>query len=504
MKVRTDKLKEDVQMLFKTCSNKLERMNLVDAVQRLGIEHLFEIQIGDALSDIHESEISSSSLHEVALQFRLLREHGLWVSPDVFKKFKGEDGTFNVDIAKEPKGLLCLYNAAYVLTHGETELEEAITFARHHLELLVPSLDSFLAKQVKRALHLPLPRTHKRLEALPYMLEGEQEGHNPVLLELAKLEFNHLRHVHLKELKAISEWWNDFSGYVELSFVRDRVVECYVWGYSLFYEEDWSLPRMFFAKLTAVHTFLDDICDDGSTLEEFRMLDAAIQRWDESAISLVPEYLKKFYNKLLSCFKEFDDELALNRKYPIDHIKKEFQKQSSSYLQEAEWVHKKHKPNFKEKLHLSVMSTGILALGVYTMVSTGDALPKGALDWALGYPDVVVACAKIGRLLNDLAGSSKRRKDRGDVANCVECYMNEHKVTQEVAFAAMDSLTEDEWKTTNQARFEHPRDLLPAVQRIISYTLSMPVYYNGRKDAFTFSSHLDEVVEGLFLKPIPI
>ena len=85
----------------------------------------------------------------------------------------------------------------------------------------------------------------------------------------------------------------------------------------------------------------------------------------------------------------------------------QFQKQSSSYLQEAEWVHKKHKPNFKEKLHLSVMSTGILALGVYTMVSTGDALPKGALDWALGYPDVVVACAKIGRLLNDLAGSSK-------------------------------------------------------------------------------------------------
>ena len=39
----------------------------------------------------------------------------------------------------------------------------------------------------------------------------------------------------------------------------------------------------------------------------------------------------------------------------------------------------------------------------------GDGAPKGALEWALGYPDVIMACAKIGRLMNDLAGSSKVR-----------------------------------------------------------------------------------------------
>ncbi|KAI5001394.1 hypothetical protein ZWY2020_026044 [Hordeum vulgare] len=505
MKDRTDKLKGDVDMLFKTCDNTADKMKLVDAVQRLGIEHLFEVQIATSLSDIHGSEFNSSSLQEVAIWFRLLREHGLWVSPDVFKKFRGEDGTFNEYIKNDPKGLLCLYNAAYVFVHGEPELEEAISFARHRLESLAPSLRSPLAEQVQRALHVPLPRTYRRLEALHYMPEYEQEeGHNPVLLELAKLDFNILQRVHLKELKAISEWWNDLYGSVELGFVRDRAVESYLWGYSLFYEEDCSLTRMFFANLTAVHTFLDDISDNHATLEEYQKLDAAIQRWDESAISLVPEYLKKLYIKLLSCFKEFDDELARNRRYPIDHMKTQFQKQSNFYFQEAEWAHQNHKPSFKDKLHLSTMSTGVPQLCVSMMVCKGDKMPKGALKWALGHPDVVMASAKIGRLMNDIAGSSKRRKNKADVASCVEWYMSENKVTQEVAFAAMDSLIEDEWKTTNQARFEHPRELLPAVQRVINYTLAIPVYYGGRKDAFTFSSHLDHIIKSLFATPIPI
>lgn len=44
------------------------------------------------------------------------------------------------------------------------------------------------------------------METLCYMPEYRQEeGHIPILLELAMLDFNLLQHVHLKELKAISE-----------------------------------------------------------------------------------------------------------------------------------------------------------------------------------------------------------------------------------------------------------------------------------------------------------
>jgi hypothetical protein len=52
----------------------------VDAIQRLGIDHLFQDQIIAALRDIHGAEFNSFSLHDVALRFRLLRQDGFWVS----------------------------------------------------------------------------------------------------------------------------------------------------------------------------------------------------------------------------------------------------------------------------------------------------------------------------------------------------------------------------------------------------------------------------------------
>jgi hypothetical protein len=57
----------------------VERMNLVDVVQRLGIDHHFKEQIDTALKNIQGAEFNSSDLHEVSLRFRLLRQHGLWV-----------------------------------------------------------------------------------------------------------------------------------------------------------------------------------------------------------------------------------------------------------------------------------------------------------------------------------------------------------------------------------------------------------------------------------------
>jgi hypothetical protein len=132
----------------------------------------------------------------------------LFMDPaDVFHRFKDGNGTFKKDITSQPIALLSLYNAAHLLIHGEPLLEEAITFARRHLELVSGSLKSPLAQQVKRALHRPLPRSCKRVETLHYISEyEEEEGHNPILLELAKLDFNLLQHVHLKELKSITEY----------------------------------------------------------------------------------------------------------------------------------------------------------------------------------------------------------------------------------------------------------------------------------------------------------
>ncbi|KAL5215490.1 hypothetical protein ABZP36_006891, partial [Zizania latifolia] len=112
-------------------------------------------------------------------------------------------------------------------------------------------------------------------------------------------------------------------GHVELNYVRHRAVENYVWSYMLFHEEGSGLTRMIFAKIFVLMILLDDTYDSHATIEECRKLNEAIQRWDESAIPLLPEYLKKFYCKILNIFKEFEDQVAVNEKYRVAYAKKE-------------------------------------------------------------------------------------------------------------------------------------------------------------------------------------
>uniref|UniRef100_A0A0E0DCP4 Terpene synthase n=1 Tax=Oryza meridionalis TaxID=40149 RepID=A0A0E0DCP4_9ORYZ len=501
MQERAEKLKGDIRTLFGTCNDMSARMNLVDSIQHLGIVHLFQEQIEDALMSIHESEFRRSSLYEVALRFRLLREHGFWVPPDAFNKFKGDDGRFRNEIANDPRGLLSLYNAAHLLIHGEPELEEAISFAREQLKLMSQDnvLNPPLACQVRRALTLPLPRTFKRVETICYMLEYQlEEGNIPILLDLARLDFNLLQHIHLKELKAISEWWKDLYGYMGLSYIRDRTIEGYTWSYMMFYEEGFAFTRIFVAKLIALVTVMDDTYDAHATIEECHQLNTAIQRWDKSAISILPEYLKKYYSKLLINFKEFEDQVTDNEKYMVAC----FQKQSTYYLQEAEWSNQKYKPGFKDQVVLSTKSSAVQLLCVAAMVGWGGTMTTEAFEWVASGNAAVIACAKIGRFMNDIA-AFKRGKNKGDVASSVECHMNETGVTSEVAFAKINALVEDEWRTTNQTRLEH-RTLLPMVQRIVNFTVSMVLFYDDKKDAYTFGTLLREIVESLFVKPVPI
>lgn len=55
------------------------------------------------------------------------------------------------------------------------------------------------------------------------------------------------------------------------------------------------------------------------------MLYNIICRWDESVVSVLPEYLHMFYTKLLSSFKEFEDSLEPNEKYRVSYAKKAVQ-----------------------------------------------------------------------------------------------------------------------------------------------------------------------------------
>lgn len=129
-----------------------------------------------------------------------------WIAcTDEFTKFKDDKGNFTETLRNDPRGLLSLYNAAYLGTRGENILEEAISFARIHLESIANNLKPPLANQVSRALVTPLSRSVKRLETRYYISDYEMEDkRDDTIFELAKLDFNLLQTLHREELKSIS------------------------------------------------------------------------------------------------------------------------------------------------------------------------------------------------------------------------------------------------------------------------------------------------------------
>lgn len=75
-------------MLQKTPNNSVEKLDLIDAIQRLGVAYHFDSEIEATLCNIYDSyhELLSkdhqdtNDLRVVALRFRLLRQQGYHVS----------------------------------------------------------------------------------------------------------------------------------------------------------------------------------------------------------------------------------------------------------------------------------------------------------------------------------------------------------------------------------------------------------------------------------------
>ncbi|RWW20597.1 hypothetical protein GW17_00015279 [Ensete ventricosum] len=111
-------------------------------------------------------------------------------------------------LGSDVKGLLSLYNAAYLGTHGESILDEAICFTRNNLVSALADLKPPLSTQVSLDLETPLCRRVRRLLARDYISIYQEDAtrHDDAILELAKLDFNLLQSLHREELENITKW----------------------------------------------------------------------------------------------------------------------------------------------------------------------------------------------------------------------------------------------------------------------------------------------------------
>ncbi|KAF3621891.1 hypothetical protein T459_24077 [Capsicum annuum] len=146
-------------MLVMAPSKSLQKLDLINTIQRLGVAYHFEHEIEESLSYMYTcyeewiGEVDGNDLHAIALCFRLLRQQGYYVSCDAFRKFTDDQGNFKKELVNDVHGMMSLYEAAQFRVHGEEIMDEALNFTITQLKLILPKLsNSQLAEQVSNAL----------------------------------------------------------------------------------------------------------------------------------------------------------------------------------------------------------------------------------------------------------------------------------------------------------------------------------------------------------------
>ncbi|KAH7652866.1 Germacradienol synthase protein [Dioscorea alata] len=442
MKQRVQALIKNVKILLKDAKGSMrEEIQLIDALQRLGVAYHFEQEINEALCFINTTSSSGhhsytdDDLHFVALRFRLLRQHHYYVSPDVFNQFMDDKGKFKEEMSSDLNGLLSLYEAAYLGIHGDDQLDEAIDFTRSHLQSHAKHIGPRLARKVKHALETPLRRRMSRLNARLYIsiYEEDIETRNDVVLELAKLGFHILQLLHREEVKMISMWWKDLGAPIKLTFAGDRIVELYFWILGVYFEPHYSRGRMMMAKVIAMLSLMDDTYDSYGIMAELQHFTDAIQRWELKAADEMEECVRVVFLAIYQIVGELEDEVLKDGElYRIDYIKREFEKMAIAWLEEAKWRGECYVPSLAKHLDLSIKTTGYHALPCVSFLGMGEIAGKQSFDWATSFPQISIDISMICRLMDDVVGYEKKM-ERKHVVSTIYCCMNEFGDTLEEA-----------------------------------------------------------------------
>ncbi|CAI0550290.1 unnamed protein product, partial [Linum tenue] len=208
------------------------------------------------------------------------------------------------------KDILSLYEASHLAYEGEDILDKAKTHTTKYLKNILLEMDSsdnyeFMKELIRHSLEIPLHRRMVMLEARWYIEScKKKEGTNMTLLELAKLEFNIAQSVLQQDLKSVSWWWNNPGLAKELSFSRDRLVECFFVAVSLMYEPQFSSYRQGLRKVALFITTIDDIYDIYGTMSELELFTDAVERWDIDVVQSLPNYMKICFLALYNTINE--------------------------------------------------------------------------------------------------------------------------------------------------------------------------------------------------------
>ncbi|RWR93579.1 alpha-thujene synthase [Cinnamomum micranthum f. kanehirae] len=505
--MHVERLKDDVKNLMKEVVCPIEKMELVDTIQRLGLGYLFNMEIKEVLDTVASSKPTiktEKDLHAAALQFRLLRQHGYEVSPDAFNDLKDEKGDFKESLCMDIKGMLSLYEASHLSFQGEVVLDEAREFTTKHLKAIKWNTDPVLLKKVKHSLEMPLHWRMLRLEARWYIeTYDEEDRKNPTLVELAKHDFNKVQTIYQRSIKKNLRWWRDLGLGEKLEFSRDRLVECFFWTIGIIFNPQLDRCRDVLTKLNQLVTTVDDLYDVYGSLEELELFTDAVDRWDIGAMEQLPEYMKicflALYNTINDIAYDALKEEGLN---VLPCLKKTWADLCKSYLVEAKWYSNGYKPTLEEYLENAWISISGTVLLVHIYFSYGQKFPIEALNYSIA-KSILKWSSMILRLCDDL-GTSTHEVARGDVPKSIQCYMYEAGVSEGVARDHIKYLIAEAWKKLNECLVHNSPIHQPLIDAGIDLArMAHCMYELGDGHAFLSSEDRKRVML-LLVEPFPL
>ncbi|PHU14550.1 (-)-germacrene D synthase [Capsicum chinense] len=455
-KLELEELKEKVRkILVETPDNSTEKLILIDIIQRLGVAYHFDNEIETSIQNIFDASQLQSENEEnlfiVALRFRLVRQQGHYMSSDVFKQFQDHDGNFMETLSNDVQGFLSLYEASHFRLHGEEILEDAFTFTTTHFKSVAPNLNNSLKVQVTEALSHPIRKTVPRVGARKYIsIYENMEMHNNLLLTFAKLDFNVVQKMHQRELNELTRWWKDLDFANKLPYARDRLVECYMWIFGIYFEPQYSRARKMLTKVIFLSSIFDDTYDAYATFDELVLFTEAVERWEASAMDTLPPYLRHAYQALLDVYHEIEEELTTrgesNRIY---YAKYEMKKLVKAYFKEAQWLNAGYTPKCEEYMKNGNVSCICMMLSTSSVVLMEEFITKEIFEWMINEPLIVRASSAINRFMDDMGGHEVEQQ-REHVASIVECYMNEYGLSKQEAYAEIRKEITNSWKDINE------------------------------------------------------
>ncbi|GLT50837.1 hypothetical protein SLA2020_242970 [Shorea laevis] len=497
---------------LETCRNRLrevgevsspESLAMIDAIQRLGIDHHFHNQIEQVLGK-HNMILCSKDgyqgqdLHEVALRFRLLRQQGYHVPADMFKEFKDNRGRFNQELSENIASLMELYEASHLSIEGEDILDEAGEFSAHHLKACLEHLDHSQAKVVQNKLDYPYSRSVLRIKAMSsLMILSDFQGREWInlLLDIAKTDFNMVQSLHQKEILQVTKWWKDLGLRKELPLARDQSTKWYLESLACLNDPSLSEERIVLAKTISLIFIIDDIFDLYGTLDELTLFTQVVNRWHYTDMDQLPDCNKICLKALDEITKEISHKVYKKHGWnPIDSLRKTWASLCNAFLVEAKWFAAGEIPKPEEYLKNGIISTGVYVVLVHIFFLLGQDITKENMELVNNNPGIISSTATILRLWDDL-GSAKDENQDGRDGSYVDCYMKEHQgITMEDARQHVMQMISKAWKQLNQ-EFLSPNPF-PSSFRKASLNIArmVPLLYGYDKN---YLKSMEEYVESI-------